>query len=292
MRINHKLLYGLLALIIWGTIIFSNGGNMTVAAQSNHQQQVTIRNLPNVVAIDFLDLIKGAVQYIQVSNISDEQEVEIGKQTNQQVLSQYPPYNNSRIQQYVSSLGQELIRNSDSRDIPFVFQVVNSEEVNAFATPGGFVYVTTGLMKTAENRAQLASVMGHEIAHINEKHGVKSLKQAVAAQGIASTVGVDSDVVAQLAYQLTVDLPRSRSFEYEADSSGLKILQQSGYPGIAFADFLVKLEGGAGTPNFLRTHPSSQNRIDAISEVATKGQVASNKGLSGTEYRNNVLAFL
>ena len=292
MKTNHKLLYWLLALIVCSTIIFGRISNISVAANSDHQHQVTAKDNSNLITFNLRGLIEGAVQYIQVSNISDEQEVEIGKQTNEQVLSQYPLYNNSRIQQYVSSLGQELIRNSDSRDIPFVFQVVASEEVNAFATPGGYVYVTTGLMKAAENRAQLASVIGHEIAHINEKHGVKSLKQAVAAKGIASTVGVDSDVVAQLAYQLTVDLPRSRSFEYEADSSGLEILQQSGYPGVAFADFLVKLEGGGGTPNFLRTHPSSQNRIDAIAEAATKNQAATNKGLDMTEYRNNVLAFL
>lgn len=250
------------------------------------------QNSSTLVAIDFLDAIRGAVQYIQVANISDEQEIALGKQTNEQVLSQYRLYNNSQIQQYVSSLGKELIRNSDSRDIPFVFQVVDSEEVNAFATPGGYVYLTTGLMKIAENRAQLASVTAHEIAHINEKHGVRGLKQAAAAQGIATTVGVDSDAVAQLAYQLTVDLPRSRSFEYEADSSGLQILQQAGYPGEAFANFLVKLKGGGGTPEFTRTHPSSENRVKAISQAATENQVPTSKGQDSSEYRSNVLAYL
>ena len=244
-----------------------------------------------VGAVDPLDIFKGAVEYIQVANISDEQEVEIGKQTNQQVLSQYPLYDNPQIQQYFSDLGQELIQNSDSRDIPFVFQAVTSDEINAFATPGGFVYVTTGLLKAAENRAQLASVTGHEIAHINERHGVKGLKQAVAAQGIANVAGVDSSQVAQIAYQLTVDLPRSRSFEYEADSAGLKILQQSGYPAEAFADFLTKLQGG-GTPEFLRTHPSSDNRIEAISQETKANPGINNKGQDSAEYQSNVLAFL
>ncbi|MEM8674621.1 MAG: M48 family metallopeptidase [Cyanobacteria bacterium P01_G01_bin.67] len=294
MNKNHKWLYWLLAVLASSIIILGRIGSIPVSADSNYQHQILepAEDSPELVTLDFLDLIKGAVQYIQVSNISDEQEVEIGKQTNEQILSQYSLYDNPQVQKYVSSLGQELIRNSDSRDIPFVFQVVASDEVNAFATPGGFVYVTIGLLKTAENRAQLASVVGHEIAHINERHGVKGLKQAVAAKGIASTVGVDSDVIAQLAYQLTVDLPRSRSFEYEADSSGLKILQQAGYPGEAFADFLVKLESGGGTPEFIRTHPTSKNRIEAISQTATKNQVATNKGQDRTEYRNNVLALL
>lgn len=242
------------------------------------------------LAIDITDVIKGTVQYVQIANISDKQEIEIGKQTNQQVLSQYQLYNNSQIQQYVSDLGQELISASDSRNIPFNFQVVSSDEVNAFATPGGFVYVTTGLLKTAENRAQLASVMAHEIAHINEKHGVKALKQAVAAQGIAGAAGVETSQLAQIAYQLTLDLPQSRSFEYEADNSGLQILQQSGYSAEAFADFLAKLESSGNTPEFIRTHPSSENRIKAISQTS---QIANNnKGQDPTEYSNNVLSLL
>ena len=256
---------------------------------------ITVSTLPvsasKVAAIDVIDAIKGAVDIIQVSNISDEQEVEIGKQTNEQVLNQYQLEENQQIQQYVSDLGQELVNNSDSRDIPFTFQVVESDEVNAFATPGGFVYVTTGLLKAAENRAQLASVMAHEIAHINEKHGVKNLKQAVVARGLATTAGVETSALAQIAYQLTVDLPQSRSFEYEADSTGLQILQQSGYPAEAFANFLAKLQGGGGQPEFLRTHPSSDNRIEAISQNA-EATTASNKGQDEAEYQRNVIALL
>lgn len=257
---------------------------------------VTTSNLPVsasvIVAVEIEDLIKGAVQFIQVSNISDEQEIEIGKQTNQEVLNQYQLHGNPQIQSYVSDLGQELVNNSNSRDIPFNFQVLNSKEVNAFATPGGFVYVTTGLLQAAENRAQLASVMAHEIAHINQKHGVKGLKQAVAARGIATAAGVDSSALAQIAYQLAVDLPQSRSFEYEADSSGLQILQQSGYPAEAFAQFLAKLQGGGGTPEFLRTHPTSDHRIEAISAETNTSKVANNKGQDKTEYQNNVISLL
>ena len=266
--------------------------NLPVYANPNLVESALPNRRESVVAIDILDAVKGAVQYIQVSNISDEQEVEIGKQTNQQVLQQYQLYDSPQIQQYVSNLGQELLNSSDSRDIPFTFQVVDSDEVNAFATPGGFVYITTGLLKTAENRAQLASVMAHEIAHINERHGIKGLKQAVAAQGIASTVGVDSNTLAQMAYKLAADLPQSRSFEYEADSRGLEILQQAGYPPQAFANFLAKLEGGGGTPEFIRTHPTGEHRIEAISQTQTATQVSTNKGQDRSEYQNNVIAYL
>ena len=288
--IDHWVKYWRSPAVALGMISFSSlSVNANTIVESNFKPLVREETL---VAIDFLDAIEGAVQYIQISNISDEQEIEIGKQTNQQVLSQYPLYNNTSVQQYVSSLGQELVSNSDSRDIPFNFQVVASDEVNAFATPGGFVYVTTGLLQAAENRAQLASVVAHEIAHINEKHGIKGLKQAVAARGIANTVGLETSTLAPIAYQLAVDLPQSRSFEYEADSSGLDILQQAGYPAEAFANFLVKLKGGGGTPEFLRTHPSSQNRVDAISEMAQTKQANTNKGQDKAEYQRNVLSQL
>ena len=282
-----KLKYWLSLVVALAIVSFgSTSTNANLTSKPNVLQPQS-----TVVAIDFLDAIEGAVQYIQISNISDEQEIAIGKQTNEQVLSEYRLYDNPQIQQYVSNLGQELVSQSDSRDIPFNFQVVVSDQINAFATPGGFVYVTTGLIQAAENRAQLASVMAHEIAHINERHGVKGLKQAVAARGIAKTAGLDTNTLAPIAYQLAVDLPRSRSFEYEADSSGLKILQQAGYPAEAFANFLTKLKGGGGTPEFLRTHPSSQNRIDAISEMSNL-EGANNKGQDNTEYQNNVLALM
>ena len=251
----------------------------------------TVAEQPTLVSIDFRDIIEGTVNYVQVSNISDEQEIEIGKQTNEQVLSEYPLHNDPQLQQYVTNLGQQLLNNSDSRDIPFKFQVVTSDEINAFATPGGFVYVTTGLLKAAENEAQLASVMAHEIAHINEKHGVKGLKQAVAAQGIAKAAGVETEALAQIAYQITLDLPQGRSFEYEADRKGLEIMQQSGYPASAFAQFLEKLSGG-GTPEFLRTHPTSDNRIKAIAAESQGETAANSKGLDQAAYRNNVLSRL
>lgn len=274
--------------LIFGSIVMSN----LPAGAVEPKVIPLVDKRPSIVAIDIIDAIRGAVQYIQVSNISDEQEIAIGKQTNEQILSQYRLYNNDRIQEYVSNLGQELVSSSNSRDIPFNFQVVTSDEVNAFAVPGGYIYVTTGLLKAADNRAQLASVIAHEIAHINEKHGVESLKQAVAAKGIASTVGVDTSTLAQIAYQVAVDLPQSRSFEYEADSSGLEILQQAGYPAEAFANFLTKLQSSGGTPEFLRTHPSSDNRIEAIAKTTEANKVTNQKGQDRTAYQQNVLALM
>ena len=243
----------------------------------------------NTVAVDFVDLFKGAVRYVEIANISDEQEVAIGKQIQQQLLSQeYQLYDNRQIQEYVNNIGQELVASTpDTRNIPYTFNVVVSDEVNAFATPGGFIYVTTGLLKEADNQAQLASVVAHEIAHIEEKHSIKNLKQAAIAQGIAETAGVSTNTLAQIGYQLAIDLPQSREYEYEADRVGLEILQQAGYPPMAFANFLEKLQGG-NQPEFLRTHPTSSNRIEAIAQKIESFQTSSNKGLDEANYKNNV----
>ncbi len=253
-----------------------------------------IPSLPSTaISLSFFGLFKGAVNYVQVANISNEQEVEIGKQINQQLLSQqYQLYNNEQIQEYVDNIGQELVASSESsRDIPYTFQVVVSDAINAFATPGGFIYVTTGLLKEADNQAQLASVIAHEIGHINKKHSIQALKQAAIAQGVAETAGVSTSTLAQIGYKLAVDLPQSREYEYEADSVGLNILEQAGYPPMAFVNFLKQLQGG-NQPEFLRTHPTGTNRIEALAKEIESTQANSDKGISEADYQNNVLSLL
>lgn len=244
------------------------------------------------VSIDWGDLLGNVIRYVQIANISHEEEVAIGEQINQQLLNQqYQLYNQEQVQEYVDNIGQELVANSDSRDIPYTFQVVVSDQVNAFAIPGGFVYVTTGLLKEADNQAQLASVIAHEIAHINQRHSIKALKRAAIAQGIAETAGVSTDTLAQIGYQLAIELPQSREYEYEADRVGLEILQQSGYPPVAFVNFLQQLETGP-QPEFLRTHPTNANRIEALTQEIETLQADSNKGQNEAAYRQNVLSYL
>ena len=236
------------------------------------EKSVNLSLPPTALSFNFLNFFRNAIRFVQVSNISDEQEVEIGKQINQRLLNQqYRLYKNSQVQRYVDNLGQKLVSNSNSRDIPYTFQVVVSDAVNAFATPGGFIYVTTGLLKEADNEAQLASVIAHEIAHINERHSIKALKQAVLARGIAETAGVSTSTLAQIGYQLAIDLPKSRQYEYDADRLGLEILQQAGYPPMAFVNFLKQLEGGS-QPEFLRTHPTNANRIEALAQEIESAQ--------------------
>ena len=278
------------AAILIGTLglAFPHAVNATVEQQPSSKPIAE-----NIVSFDFFGLFKGAVNYVQIANISDEQEVKIGKQIRQQLLSQqYELYGNQAVREYVDNIGQELVSSAENtRDIPYTFDVVVSEAVNAFATPGGFIYVTTGLLQEADNEAQLASVMAHEIAHIEKKHSIKALKQAAIARGIAETAGVSTNTLAQIGYQLAIDLPQSREYEYEADTVGLEILQQAGYPPMAFVNFLKQLQGG-NQPEFLRTHPANSNRIEALAKEIESSQVGSDKGLDETNYKNSISSLL
>ena len=241
------------------------------------------------ISINLGDLIRNLIRYVRVSNISDEEEVELGKRIDRMLLSeQYQRYPNEGVNQYVKQLGQQLVDVSNPREIPYHFRIVVSDNVNAFAIPGGYIYVTTGLLRTAENEAQLASVLAHEIAHVNERHSVKALRQAVLAAGIADTVGLDINTLAQIGYQLAVNLPRGREAEYEADRIGLQILQSAEYPPSAFVNFLKKLENSTTRPEFLRTHPTSANRIEAINQQIKTGDTNNRKGLSEKDYQQAI----
>ena len=154
-------------------------------------------------------------------------------------------YHDARVRQYVRNIGNRLVQHTSWRGRPFKFTVLNSDIVNAFAMPGGYVYVTRGLLALANNEAELAGVLAHEIGHVTRKHGEERIQQSVLAQlGIGILAGVlDSDLatgVAQLG-AATVLSSYSRAHEFEADSQGVRYLIRAGYDPRAMATFLDKL---------------------------------------------------
>jgi len=181
-------------------------------------------------AIPWLDILRQGVQVIQLSTISDSQEVELGKQINQQLVSkEIKLYRNPQIERYVNQIGQRLVKSSDRSDIPYTFQIVNNKSVNAFATMGGFVYLHTGLLRFAENEAQLASVIAHEIGHIAERHALQQMRQTEIARGVATAVGLDRSAAVNIGVEIALRRPNSRQAEFEADDSGLQALTNAGY---------------------------------------------------------------
>jgi predicted Zn-dependent protease len=214
----------------------------------------------------FFDLLFRGVQVFQLSNMSDQQEVKLGRKINQQLVeNEITLSDNSQLNAYVDRIGQRLVPHSDRPGLPYTFQVVEDDSINAFATMGGFVYINTGLIATADNESELASVVAHEIGHIASRHAVEQMRQRAIAQGLLSAAGLDESNAVQIGVELAVSRPNSRQDELEADERGLRMLRQAGYAPIGMVTFMEKLQRqGGAPPSFLSTHPATGQRIQVL----------------------------
>jgi len=207
-----------------------------------------------------------------------EKEIALGKQMAQEVERQAKIVDDPIIAEYVSRVGQNLVRNSDAK-VAFTIKVLDTEEVNAFALPGGFFFVNTGLILKAESEAELAGVMAHEIAHVAARHGTKQATRGELAQigMVAASILVPYSMLGYGAMQgASILIPVgflkfSRSMEREADYLGLQYLYKTGYDPTAFVDFFEKLQSTEkkkpGTvAKIFSTHPMNGDRIKAAQD--------------------------
>ncbi|MBD2198834.1 MULTISPECIES: M48 family metallopeptidase [Calothrix] len=243
-------------------------------------------------AFDLLPLLFQGVQILQLSNISDRQEVDLGKDINQQVSSEMRLYRNAEVNRYVEQIGRRLAANSDRPNLPYTFQVVEDPAINAFATAGGYVYVHTGLLKAADNEAELASVIAHEIGHIGGKHLVKQMRQRAIASGVATAAGLDRNTAVGIGVELALNRPRSRQDEFDADQRGLRTLTRSGYAQSGMVSFMQKLLGRGSTPTFLSTHPATSDRINSLKRAISQQPSNGRYGLDNAAYKANIRALL
>ncbi|HBB34186.1 MAG TPA: peptidase [Cyanobacteria bacterium UBA8803] len=245
-------------------------------------------------AISWFDLIFQGIQIVQLSNISARQEVEIGQQINQQLVrNQLRLYRNSAINSYVDEIGQRLAKESQRPDLPYKFQVVDDKSINAGATMGGFIYINTGLIAAADNEAQLASVIAHEIGHIVGRHMIQQMRQTAIARGVAIAAGVDRNTLVNIGVEVALRLPNSRKDEFEADQLGLTNLQAAGYAPSAMVDFMEKLMNKRGSvPSFLSTHPAVSDRIAALEQAIDPAQGNGGEGLNNNSYKNKIRPLL
>jgi predicted Zn-dependent protease len=255
---------------------------------------VLLLSPPAVFGFSIFDILPNVIEVIQLSSMSDEQEVALGRQINDRLVRDVRLYNNRQVTNYINAIGQRLVRQSSRPELPFTFQVVQDDSINAFATLGGFVYINTGLIRRADNEAELAGVVAHEIAHVTEKHVLDRLRQAAIAQGVLNATGVDPDVLVNIAYELVINRPNSRSAEYEADQVGLDILTRSNYAPVGMVNFFERLlsSGGGGLPQFLNTHPDTRNRVARLRDEIDPSRAAQGDGLNNAAYRQQIQPLL
>lgn len=212
----------------------------------------------------------------ELSLVGEGQEIQMGQEADQQIVASIGLYEDADLQRYVDGIGQRLAAGAERPNLPWTFRVLDDASVNAFALPGGFVYVTRGIMAHLTSEAQLAGILGHEIAHITAKHSVSQISRAQLTQlglGLGSILVPQAAPFAELAgagAQLLF-LKFGRDDENQADELGVRYMAQEGYAPAELADVMQMLErqGRMGEsqgrlPEWLSTHPDPANRVGNI----------------------------
>lgn len=213
---------------------------------------------------------------------SPAQDVEMGRQVAQDAERQLAIVNDSRIENYLNTLGRRLAAKAPGAQYPYQFKLVNDREINAFCLPGGFVYVNRGVLENADNEAQLAGVMAHEISHAALRHGTNQASKAYAAQVPLALLGgmLGSNSIGAVLTQIgagfaanSILLKYSRDAERQADLLGAQILYDAGYDPRGIPQFFEKLEAqqrGGSMPNWLSSHPNPENRVGGVNNEIEK----------------------
>jgi len=213
----------------------------------------------------------------QIMLVSEAQEIEIGRESDRSIVASLGLYPDDELQQYVQELGQSLAANSERPHLDWTFRVVDDPVINAFALPGGYIYITRGIMAYMDSEAQLASVVGHEIGHVTARHGVNQMSKQQLAQGLMGlgmAVSEEFRDWSNLASQGMglLFLKYSRDDERQADDLGLRYLYGSGYDPRPMAGMYTVLERASegseagSVPVYMLTHPYPENRRERIEE--------------------------
>ena len=227
--------------------------------------------------------------------MSREKEVQVGNEEHPKILQKFGGrYGDQRLATYVQEIGNSLARVTESPEIPFSFTILNDDKVNAFALPGGFVYITRGLLALADDEAQVASVLAHEIGHITARHTAQQYSQATAANIGLTVLGVLGSIagapvgvgdLASLGVSAILQ-GYSRGQENEADMLAVRYMARVGYDPHAIGSFFRKLEGdekltaalqgkkpGAKGPRLMASHPLTRERITLVTKLAEETPV-------------------
>lgn len=233
--------------------------------------------------------------------VSLETEMAIGKEADGQIIKQYGLYQNKSIQLYVNQIGQKLVSQLSDKIFPkFYFRVVDSSEINAFALPGGYVYVTRGLLALVNGEAELAGVIGHEIGHIIFHHGAKLMVRNIGAQifaiggAIASPENAGGWITVSSALFQQINLGYGREAEIESDEHGILSISEAGYNPYGMQKFLKSLRlkeimSGQSYHAFQASHPETKDRIIKAGLLASRvGNDSSEEKFFRNKYLNQI----
>lgn len=221
---------------------------------------------------------------------SPQQDIQMGKEAAAEVEKTQPVVKNEELTAYITKVGARLAKSKRAGTFPFTFVAINDKSINAFALPGGPIFVHTGLIATLDNESQLAGVLAHEMSHVYLRHGTNQVTKAnllqLGAALAGSAVGEETmwSKLGQLGIGLgaqSVLLKYSRNAEHDADLNGARIMNDVGYDPVQMAQFFTKLEAqgqkdNSKLANFLADHPTPGNRVTYVQEQ--------NKYLPKTKY--------
>ena len=241
----------------------------------------------------------------QLMLMSEAEEVALGRQYDAQVRKQMGVYNDPDLQRYVSAIGQRLAKASHRPELPWTFAVVDEPAINAFALPGGFIYLTRGILPFLQNEAELAAVLGHEIGHVDARHSAAAASRQMAAGGGLAILGIfvpetqPFQGLAGAAFGLMF-LKHGRDAELESDRLGVGYAVANGWAPTGMPGMLNTLQrldeangSRRGVPNWMLTHPPAADRVSQLQEVvaAAKGSGASTTDQAALERHLDGIVF-
>ena len=229
-------------------------------------------------AIQHGDKLKKGAKVVQASrDFTEEEEADIGRIVAARILSTYPLVKNEKLHRYVSLVGNTVAAYSARPTLEWHFAVLKSPVVNAFSCPGGFIFITSGALEQMDSEAELAAVLGHEIAHATHKHILKEIKRAnlmSAGADLAQTSftggGLTDELAKKLgdiAFEKLFTTGLSRRDEQEADKTGVQLAAEAGYRAAEYVKFLETLQDMEGTSSMktlTATHPKPGDRVNYV----------------------------